>query len=266
MNDNWRIRPNLTINLGLRYEYTTVPFTERLQSLNAIASVPGLVDFHAPKPAKNDWGPRIGFAYSPGNTGRTSIRGGFSIAYDILYDNLGLLALPPEQGTTIDCSPLQAGTPNCPAAFLAGGGIPPGQGGITTYPDQATAAYNTAAYVPDVKSPYSINWTLGVQHAFLNDYTLEVRYVGDRGIHLPTQNRLNAQNLMNNTVFLPTYTTAPSAATLDALPYDLNGIFNGAYDNGDGLVPAWENGGFYGGTSLDSCHGRLRRTMDWQPK
>ena len=244
VNDNWRIRPNLTINLGLRYEYTTVPFTERDQKLNAIASYPGLVTFGEPQPAKNNWGPRIGFAYSPGNSGRTSIRGGFSIAYDILYDNLGLLSLPPEQSSTIDCAPV--GTYVCPNPFLAGGGIPAGQGGITTFPDQSSAAQATSAYVPDVKSPKSINWTLGVQHSFLNDYTLEVRYVGDRGIHLPTQNRLNAESQINSTVHLQTYTTAPSQSTLDALPYDLNGIFNGAYGNGDGLVPAWENANFYG--------------------
>jgi hypothetical protein len=243
-NDNWRIRPNFTINLGLRYEYTTVPYTERLQKLNAIASVPGLVDFREPNPAKNNWGPRVGFAYSPGTDGKTSIRGGFSIAYDTLYDNLGLLSLPPELSSTIDCAPV--GNYACPAPFLAGGGIAPGKGGITTFPDQASAAQATSAYVPDVKSPKSINWTLGIQHAFANDYTLEVRYVGDRGIHLPTQNRLNAASQINSTVNLPTYTVAPSQATLDARPYDLNGIFNGAYGNGDGLVPAWENANFNG--------------------
>lgn len=244
-NDNWRVRSNLTINLGLRYEYTTTPYTARLQKLNAIASVPGLVDFKEPSPAVNDWGPRIGFAYSPGRSGRTSIRGGFSMAYDVLFDNLGLLSLPPELGTTIDCAPV--GTYPCPKPFLAGGGIPAGQGGITIYPDGASAAYNTASYVPvDTKDPKAINWTLGVQHAFANDYTVEVRYVGTRGIHLPTQNRLNAQNMISDTVYLPTYTQAPSKATLDALPYTLEGIFNGDYQNGDGLVPAWENGGFTG--------------------
>lgn len=241
-NDYWRIRPNLTLDLGVRYEYTTVPYTQRLQRLNALASVPGLVDFRAPNPATNDWGPRIGFAYSPGSSGKTSIRGGFGIAYDILYDNLGLLSLPPELSSTIDCAPVGAYT--CPSPFLAGGGIPAGKGGVTTFPNAAAARAATSAYVPDVKSPKSLNWTLGVQHLFANDYTLEVRYVGTRGIHLPTQNRLNAEAQVTNSVFLPTYTQAPSQSALDALPYDLNGIFNGAYGNGDGLVPAWENAGF----------------------
>jgi len=248
VNDNWRIRSNFTVNLGLRYEYTTIPYSETLQSLNSIASVPGLVTFAAPKTPANDWAPRIGFAYSPGSSGRTSIRAGFSLAYDVLFDNLGLLTLPPELSVTVDCTGATSVSPNCPAApFLAHGGIPPGKGGVKTYPNQAAAAYATSADLPvNTKYPKALTWNLGVQHTFGKDYTVEVRYLGTRGLFLPVQTRLNAAPQVTPTVFLPTYTSAPSQATLNALPYDLNGIFNGAYGNGDGLVPAWENAGFYG--------------------
>lgn len=245
VNDNWRLRSNFTVNLGVRYEYTGIPYSETLQRLNAIASVPGLVNFAAPKAPTNDWEPRIGFAYSPGNSGRTSIRAGFSLAYDVLFDNLGLLTLPPELSVTQDCKPV--GTTNCSTPFLANGGIPPGKGGITTYPDQASAAFATSADLPvNTKYPKALNWNLGVEHSFGKDYTLEIRYVGTRGLFLPVQTRLNAASQITPTVFLPTYTTAPSQATLNALPYDLNGILNGNYGNGDGLVPAWENAGFFG--------------------
>ena len=246
--DSWRVRPNLTFNYGVRYEYTTIPYTQRLQKLNAIANVPGLVNFAEPSPAKNNWAPRIGLAYSPGTSGKTSIRAGFGIAYDILYDNLGILSGPPELSSTYDCGAGYDCTPANPRyanGFLAGGGIP--NFPVAPFTNQADAALATSAYVPiQQQTPKSIDWTLGVQHEFLKDYTIEVRYVGTRGIHLPTQVRLNRTPQVTSSVFLPTYTQNPGQAALDALPYTLTGIENGAYGNGDSFVPAWEDGNFYG--------------------
>jgi hypothetical protein len=238
VNDNWRIRQNLTLNFGVRYEYTTTPFGIRSQSLNEIASVPGVAEFDQPRAPKNDWGPRIGFAYSPGSSGRTSIRAGFGIAYDVHYDNIGILSLPPELSVTENTPSLTANIPN----FLANGGLPPGTGGITTFPDAASArAATTSYYPPDVKDPKTIDWTLGVQHSFWNDYTLEVRYIGTRGIHLNVQSIVNLANLVTPSLFLPTYTNnVPSQAALNASPINLNTILT----SGDGIVPAYDAAGF----------------------
>ena len=182
-NDSWRLRSNLTINLGVRYEYTTIPFGERSQSLNSAASVPGLINFAEPKAPKNNWAPRIGIAYSPGSSGNTSIRAGFAMGYDVLYDNIGILSLPPQLSGTVDVD-LNNQTPN----FLANGGIPPTAGGIVTFPDLLTQRENTANYiVVNQLDPKAITWTLGVQHNFAKDFTAEVRYVGTSGIHLNTQ-------------------------------------------------------------------------------
>jgi hypothetical protein len=238
VNDNWRIRRNLTLNLGLRYEYTTIPFTQRSQALNAAASVPGLIDFAAPKAAKNNWGPRVGFAYSPGTSGRTSIRAGAGIAYDVLFDNLGILSLPPQLSTTIDCAPV--GAFPCAAPFLANGGVLPSPGGVIAYPTIADQRAATSAFVPiDQKLPKSIDWTLGIQHTFWSDFTAEVRYVGTRGIHLPAQIRLNTQSVVTPTNFLPTYTTAPSQATLNASTLDLNTL-----ESENNITPAYNAAGF----------------------
>ncbi len=251
-NDNWRVRQNLTINLGVRYEYTTTPFTSRSQSLNAAASAPGVITFAAPAAAKNNWAPRVGFAYSPGSSGRTSIRGGFGEAYDVLFDNLGLLALPPQLSSTIDCAPV--GNYNCPLPFLAGGGIAPGPGGIRTFPDVATQRAFTSAYLPpNTKDPKSIDWTLGVQHQFAKDYTFEARYVGTRGIHLPAQIQMNKQPVVNSSFYLPTYITAPSQATLDALPTTLADINHAAATVSSGglgetIIPAYAAAGFNAST------------------
>jgi len=249
LNDNWRMTQHLTINAGLRYEYTTTPFGIRSQSLNNVAadgsliSVPGLLDFTEPRAPKGDWAPRVGFAYSPGSKGDTSIRAGFGIAYDVHYDNIGILSLPPELSITENVNPA-ANQPN----FLANGGLPPGAGGISTFPDAATARVNTTTYYqPNVKDPKSLNWTLGIQHNFLKDYTVEARYVGTRGIHLNVQEIITLANAVNSQVFLPTYTAAPSQATLDASPFNLNGILNYDYPaqgTTDGIVTKYDKAGF----------------------
>ncbi|MCX6626470.1 MAG: TonB-dependent receptor [Candidatus Solibacter sp.] len=94
--DNWRIKKSLTLNLGLRYERTTVPTGQALQVLNSVADVPGLITFHGPKTASKNFAPKIGIAYSPGNSGRTSIRAGFGLSYDVIFDNhfRGVVAPP----------------------------------------------------------------------------------------------------------------------------------------------------------------------------
>jgi hypothetical protein len=242
INDDWRIRPNLTLNLGVRYEYTTIQTGERVQSLNEAASVPGLISFAEPKAPKNNWGPRIGIAYSPGTSGRTSIRAGAGIAYDVLYDNIGILSLPPQLSGTVDCNPYKVTPdPGCPVngSFLANGGIPP-TNGIVTFPDIASQRAATANHVVvDQLSPKSIQWTLGVQHTFWKDYTVEVRYLGTRGIHLNTQERINKQTKITSTEFLPTYTQNPGQAALDALTVTLAQIT--ANSN---FVPAYKSAGF----------------------
>ncbi len=237
--DNWKVRPNLTINLGLRHEYTTIPQGERLQALNSAASVPGVLDFSEPRAPKKNFAPRVGFAWSPGGNQNWSVRGGFTMAYDVLYDNIGILSLPPQLSGTIDVDTTVAQTPN----FLANGGIPPSPGGIQTFPTLAKQKAATANHiVVDQKDPYSESWNIGVQHTFGKAYTAEVRYVGTRGIHLNTQEQINRQPKVTPTNFLPTFVgTVPSQATLDASTITLSTI--GTSPN---IVPAFSAAGFTG--------------------
>jgi hypothetical protein len=217
--DSWKMRPNFTLNLGLRYEYTTVPLTMRQQTINAISSVPGVLEFTEPKAQKNNWAPRIGLAYSPGKSGNTSIRAGFGLAYDVLFDNLGLLALPPQLSTTQD-----VGTPGQPdigsAAFLRNGALTGGSAGAAFTAKEARAA--TSNYIPNlIKQPYSIQWNFGVQHVFARNYTFEVRYLGTRGVHLYTQVNPNRLARVDATHNLPTFLSTPPAGSLAGLPYTL---------------------------------------------
>jgi hypothetical protein len=218
VNDNYRLRPNLTVNLGLRYEYTTVPFGEHSQAQNSVANLPGVLTFGVPQTQKKNFAPRVGLAYSPGHSGNTSIRAGFGMAYDVLFDNIGVLSLPPEFSTTHDVD-LSSLAPN----FLAGGGIPPNFSQSTTL-TAAQARALTANYITDQRIPYSIQWNLGLQHVFAKNYTLEVRYLGSKGVHLTTQSRINQVSRVTPTQYLPTYLQAPSQATLDSLPLTLAGL------------------------------------------
>ena len=217
-NDSWKIRPNLTLNLGARYEFTSVPFGERSQILNNYASVPGLISFNKPLPQYKNFAPRIGIAYSPGNSGNTSIRVGFGMAYDVIYDNVGLLSLPPQLSQTVDVT--DDGSPGSSQPnFLKNGGIRPNASSGTL--STADARKNTSGYVPDQKLPYSIQWNFGIQHIFAKNYTFEARYLGTRGVHLDVQTRINRIGKTTPTFSLPTYFSRPSQATLDALPITL---------------------------------------------
>jgi hypothetical protein len=213
-NDNWKATQSLALNLGLRYEFSSVPTSMKEFDLNSIADVPGVISFHAPRPQKTNFAPRVGFAYSPGNSASMSIRGGFGIAYDLIFDNVGTNARPPQATSTVDETNLN----NLPG-YLARGGIHPDAVTVAATPDAARAA--TSSTLPDQKLGYSINWNLGVQRTFAKSYTVDARYLGNRGVHLLFQQQLNRNSIVTANHNLPLFFSQPSQATLDALPLTL---------------------------------------------
>ena len=194
--DDIKVTPRLTLNLGVRYEYWTNPAGTNLQALNAISNVPGVITFGVPKTDKNNIGPRIGFAYDPTGSGKTSIRGGFGISYDVKFQNFASITLPPQVAS--EMNPATACTISNPPAwcsanplgsgFLSTGGLP----GVLTPPTtQAEARGLTTSYIDDTVMPKILTWSLGVQREVLRNTTLEVRYLGTRGLELPVQFRRN---------------------------------------------------------------------------
>jgi outer membrane receptor protein involved in Fe transport len=205
--DDFKIRPNLTLNLGLRYEYTGQPLNQLHDQSVARESNAATAFFNpaipieqrtVPKiPAdKNNFAPRIGFAWSPhfwkGLLGEdaTVIRGGFSIAYDAAYYNIlsnvqnaapfsAALSIPvgslPSSGSPAPL-PADARGDAIRAAALAAGILPRG----LLNPRFLTQT-NVA---PDFHSPYSEQFSLGVQHQFGRNHVAEVRYVGTHGVGL----------------------------------------------------------------------------------
>ncbi len=214
VNDSIRLTGRLTANVGVRYEHASVPLSETRQVLNSIASVPGVLEFNSPKTQYLNFAPRLGLAWSPGNSANTSIRAGFGMAYDVLYDNIGINSPMPQFATTVQ------ETAQAVRGFLANGGISPGFGGGTLTAAQARA--RTSAHIADQKAPYAIQWNIGVQHVFARDFTFESRYVGTHGVHLDMQTRPTVFSPVTPTNSLPTYLHAPSQAALNALTLNLD--------------------------------------------
>jgi hypothetical protein len=242
--------PKITINGGLRYEFTSVPAGERTQALNSLASVPGLITFAKPQPAYKSFAPRLGINWAPDE--KTSVRAGFGLAYDVLFDNLGTLSFPPQLSATNDVGNAgnpQPGDPN----FLKNGGLPPGKGGIAQFcisgtgpgtnlpcsPDLVTQRETTAAFIPNQVVPYAETYTLTVQRTFAKNYTAEIGYIGTRGIHLPTQIQLNVQPRVTAANQLPTLLSGSTTVTAPAGANTL-----GAIENLSNILPAFNTNNF----------------------
>ena len=202
--DDFKVRPNLTLNLGVRYEYTGQPINQLHDVTVARESNASTAFFNPALPLsirtvpkvpvdKNNFAPRLGFAWSPkfwkGLLGEdaTVIRGGFSLAFDPAFYNILLNvqnAAPFSVALTVPVSSLPASgspapLPNNPtgdvvrAAALASGILPLGV---------LNPIYLAQTQVsPDFHAPYSRQFSLGIQRQLGRNHVAEVRYVGTQG-------------------------------------------------------------------------------------
>jgi hypothetical protein len=171
--DDYKIKPRLTLNLGLRYEMATVP-TETANQLSTLINftdtAPHLGSPYYSNPTLRNFAPRVGFAWDPFGTGKTSVRGAFGI-YDVLplpyeFQLLTLLSAPFTEG---------ASTPVVAGDFPSGG---------YAKANQATNLRN--AYVEqNPHRSYVEQWTLNVEHEVVRNLTVTAAYVGSHGVHLP---------------------------------------------------------------------------------
>ena len=185
--DDWRARPNLTVNMGLRWEMATVP-TEvqgKLTTLiNITDSTPHLGSPYFSNPTVRNFQPRVGFAWDPFHNGKTAVRGGFGV-----FD---ALPLPYEFLTPQDSSfPFfRLGLVNnlSPGSFYAGAF------------SQVGPSSNRASYVDQhPRRNYIMQWNFNVQRELASNLTGLLAYVGSRGVHQPF-----AVGDMN--IVLPTHT------------------------------------------------------------
>jgi hypothetical protein len=266
LHDDWKATSRLTINAGLRYEYSGIPRAENDQAMNAISNDPRLgLFFRAPKPDVNNFAPRLGFAFDPTGHGKWAIRGGAGIAYDVTPNNFAINSKPPqlqtEQKPAVTCA--LAGAPawctdwKKPAidADHAGQGFL-SQGGLlqTNVPptDQVTARAKTSSLILDHVSPKIITWTLGVQHELFRNSSIEVRYVGTRSLSLPVQRRLNSASAFDSRVPGGGLTPLPTYFSASSVPAAVPNAVTTAQSFDD-----FQNNGFFAPYSVDGFFGAL---------
>ncbi|MDQ3747613.1 MAG: Plug and carboxypeptidase regulatory-like domain-containing protein [Acidobacteriota bacterium] len=197
--DDWRVRPNLTLNLGLRYEVSTTPFNPIIDDLNEREADPSTSIFNTAFPLetrtqqrlpidKNNFAPRLGFAYSPDllkNLGgffknnQTVIRGGFGLSYDPSFFNIVLntvTAAPFAAAGTILQTPGAVGSLSFPSLpnTTAQLNLTPGTNGGDP------RLFSQTRVDPNFYNPYSIGYNFGIQQELSKNSVLEIRYVGTR--------------------------------------------------------------------------------------
>jgi hypothetical protein len=210
--DDWKVTPRLTLNLGLRYEWFGIPNMAKTQVLNSISDCPECGDFadlifRVPTTDTNNFAPRIGFAWDMFGDGKTALRGGFGMSYDVIPQNFPTLQLPPqlqsEQDPAITCA--LPGAPAWCADFVGGSGLGFGflQGGgllqVNIEPaNQAEARANTQGIMRDQVMPRVTTWTLSLQREVFRNSSVELRYLGTRGMRLPIQRQVNSISAFDN--------------------------------------------------------------------
>jgi outer membrane receptor protein involved in Fe transport len=207
--DDWKVRSNFTLNLGMRYEYTGQPINDLNDLTTARESgssplfrsslplaarvVPRL------KPDKNNWAPRFGFAWSPkaehgfmhrlvGNDA-TVIRGGYSIAYDPAFYNILLNisnSAPVSALISLGTGSLPSSGSPFPFPSLFGADIRAraATSGIVPIGGLDPRFLTQTIVAPDFHSPYAEQWSFGVQRQINRHNVVEARYVGTHGVGL----------------------------------------------------------------------------------
>lgn len=208
LQDEWKVRKNLTITLGLRYEYSSPKLDLQGRSFSLAIGQQSTVFTNAPKgllfpgdaqapagsnyPDRNDWGPRVGFAWDPKGDGKMSIRGGVGVFYDILKgeDNLQFNGQPPFfAGADLFFNALDT-NPTGPVNYMSAPFVAVGTPNpFPSKPPPKNINFADAGYLPvgggglyyvntHLRTPYIYQYNLSVQRELMRGMTLEVSYIG----------------------------------------------------------------------------------------
>jgi Carboxypeptidase regulatory-like domain/TonB-dependent Receptor Plug Domain/TonB dependent receptor len=269
--DDWHVLPNLTLNLGLRWEYGS-PYADLYNRISnfdpgtqtVLTTTPGAVAGNGITPYSGsgtygktlvnpdftDFGPRLGFAYAVDS--KTAIRGGFGMSYAHYTragsgDILGINAPQAQFASVTQITP--TATNHCstplPAQIIPINGTTPSCFATSDqgYPTGLVTSFNPATdnitYIPkNTKDSYVESYFLSVQRTLIKNSLLDIAYVGNHGVKL--QGFLNANQKNPSLGFARPYAKWPS---------DITAAINEFYSNFNSLQVKYEQQ-FVGGLTL----------------
>ena len=185
VNDGFRIRPNLTISAGIRYEYNSPPvdafdranlYDPATHSLIAVGT--NGIPRSGYEPDRNNWAPRVGLAWTVGSRGDTVVRAGYGVYYD-------QSSLAPSEGLYFNAPFFDFNL------FFSLPGLP------LTLNDPFPSFFpvplpkSAFGFQRDLRTPYSQQWNVSLQQALGKRRVLEVAYVGSKGTKLITARDIN---------------------------------------------------------------------------
>ena len=210
--DDWRVTQNLTLNLGMRWEFYGVPYErDQLQGnlvqaagglVNTVGQISDLTVARSNKWFGNDWNnfaPRFGFAWAPGNGGKTSIRGSWGVFYDRV---VGTASIDPDSTTpgfaqSITTFPNQTAGSDVRASdrnlTLP---APPATPTLTPAATRAFGAINL--FDPNFRQPYVMQMNLTLQREILKNTVVEAGYVSNRGVKQLLDQNVNQTRIYGN--------------------------------------------------------------------
>jgi hypothetical protein len=176
--DDWRLRPNLTLNLGLRYEMSTVPTEihgKLANLLNLSDATPRIGDPFFNNPTTKNFEPRIGFAWDPFRNGKMAVRGGAGL-FDVLPLPYQFILLTTQSAPFFQYTSLKVGDPSLSAPLT----FP-----LVNPADISNNKLRSTYVEPNPKRNYVTQWNLNVQYQLTPSMAAMVAYVGSRGVHQP---------------------------------------------------------------------------------